>query len=187
MADGRSAPQQPPPTVWHRCRRSPPSARHRPRVWRSLPLRAEAAPRCRRSTPARSNGDPTQAMVRLSTWLGQVVMTLNPTIAGWRDRFVRAALWTGPVRRYLTGMRFKPQAHYRQGFVAPASETSRVPALVGAADADGALKALLQPVRSRFVLLRPDRASGPWSSLSTTWTTSWPSSAPPRYPPTAPT
>lgn len=169
-----------------------------------------------------------QAMVRLSTWLGRVVMTSSPTIAGWRDRIVRAALWTGPGRRYLTGMRFKPQAHYRQGFVAPTSEPGRVQALVGtvlaqprcldssgrlvllddilgagfallgvdcpatswaslrasalgvlayrevevflddtmavdhdgrvgAADADGTLQTLLQPVRSRFVLLRPDR------------------------------
>lgn len=169
-----------------------------------------------------------QAMVRLSTWLGRVVMTSSPTIAGWRDRVVRTALWTGPGRRYLTGMRFKPQAHYRQGFVTPASESSRTKALVGTAlaqprcldssgrlvllddvlgtgfallgvdcpetswanvrasalgvlayrevevflddtmavdhdghvgvaDADGALQALLQPVRSRFVLLRPDR------------------------------
>ncbi|HUZ22008.1 MAG TPA: FAD-dependent monooxygenase [Acidimicrobiales bacterium] len=58
-----------------------------------------------------------EAMVRLSTRLGSVVMTSSPLVARVRDAAVRLVGATPAGSRYLTSMRFKPAARHRDGFV----------------------------------------------------------------------
>lgn len=63
-----------------------------------------------------------EAMVRLSVWLGRVVMTPDRRLAAARDALVRAANLVPPLRRFLAESRYRPAAHYTEGFVsAPAT------------------------------------------------------------------
>ncbi|NUT31715.1 MAG: bifunctional 3-(3-hydroxy-phenyl)propionate/3-hydroxycinnamic acid hydroxylase [Hamadaea sp.] len=57
------------------------------------------------------------AMVRYSQRLGEVVMTTRKGRALLRDAVVRMLLATPPGRRYLTQMRFRPDARQRDGYV----------------------------------------------------------------------
>ncbi|NJP97082.1 bifunctional 3-(3-hydroxy-phenyl)propionate/3-hydroxycinnamic acid hydroxylase [Nonomuraea sp. FMUSA5-5] len=57
------------------------------------------------------------ATVALSQRLGQVVMTTSRPRAWLRDMMIRAIRLTGPGRRYLAEMRFRPRAVHRQGVV----------------------------------------------------------------------
>jgi 3-(3-hydroxy-phenyl)propionate hydroxylase len=58
-----------------------------------------------------------EAMVRFSQRLGAVMMTTDPVRAALRDVLVRWACRVGPVRRYLTELRFKPVARLTRGVV----------------------------------------------------------------------
>ena len=60
-----------------------------------------------------------QAMVDLSARLGRIVMTSKPAVAKARDLVVHAATKLPQSRRYLSEMRFRPAAIYREGFVVP--------------------------------------------------------------------
>lgn len=111
-----------------------------------------------------------EAMVRLSTWLGRVVMTSKPSVAQVRDATVRAALRSGSGRRYLTGMRFKPQARYRRGFVDATVAPTRRPAKWSGATSGGRAlvgAALPQPrcLTSSGQLVLLDEVLGPWFAL----------------------
>ncbi|MEV1004727.1 FAD-dependent monooxygenase [Nonomuraea sp. NPDC050202] len=57
------------------------------------------------------------ATVAFSKRLGRVVMTTSRPRAWLRDTMVRAIRLTGPGRRYLAEMRFRPRAIHRQGVV----------------------------------------------------------------------
>jgi 3-(3-hydroxy-phenyl)propionate hydroxylase len=58
-----------------------------------------------------------QSMIDLSVRLGRTVMTTSRPRAYLRDLLVRAALLTGPGRRYFTEMRFRPDTRVRTGAV----------------------------------------------------------------------
>ncbi|MCW8384125.1 bifunctional 3-(3-hydroxy-phenyl)propionate/3-hydroxycinnamic acid hydroxylase [Streptomyces justiciae] len=70
-----------------------------------------------------------RAMIDLSVRLGRVVMTTNRPRALLRDLLVRTAMLTPPGRRYLTEMRYRPDARVRAGAVLHADGPGR--ALVG--------------------------------------------------------
>ncbi|MFG1609777.1 bifunctional 3-(3-hydroxy-phenyl)propionate/3-hydroxycinnamic acid hydroxylase [Actinoplanes sp. NPDC049265] len=57
------------------------------------------------------------AMVRYSRWLGEVVMTTGRRRALVRDAAIRTLLAVPPGRRYLTHMRFRPDAVHSGGLV----------------------------------------------------------------------
>jgi 3-(3-hydroxy-phenyl)propionate hydroxylase len=58
------------------------------------------------------------AMIGLSVRLGRIVMTTSRRRALTRDVLVRAAMRTGPGRRYLSEMRYRPQTRLRDGALA---------------------------------------------------------------------
>ncbi|GGN22834.1 bifunctional 3-(3-hydroxy-phenyl)propionate/3-hydroxycinnamic acid hydroxylase [Streptomyces fuscichromogenes] len=58
-----------------------------------------------------------QAVIDLSVRLGRTVMTTSRPRAHLRDLLVRAALLTGPGRRYFTEMRYRPDTRVRTGAV----------------------------------------------------------------------
>ncbi|WP_406131619.1 FAD-dependent monooxygenase [Streptomyces sp. NBC_00989] len=58
-----------------------------------------------------------QAVIDLSVQLGRTIMTTSRPRAYLRDLLVRAALLTGPGRRYLTEMRYRPDTRVRTGAV----------------------------------------------------------------------
>ncbi|WP_371572420.1 FAD-dependent monooxygenase [Streptomyces sp. NBC_01314] len=58
-----------------------------------------------------------QAVIDLSVRLGRTVMTTSRPQAYLRDLLVRAALLTGPGRRYFTEMRYRPDTRVRTGAV----------------------------------------------------------------------
>ena len=100
-----------------------------------------------------------EAMVRLSTRLGHVVMTSRRPVAAARDFTVRAANRLPQGRRYLAEMRFKPAASYRRGFVVAGGPPAPAHAMVG--------RLLEQPrcllASGRLCLL--DEALGPGMAL----------------------
>jgi 3-(3-hydroxy-phenyl)propionate hydroxylase len=58
-----------------------------------------------------------EAMVRLSVRLGRVMMTSDRRLAAARDALVRAANLVPALRRFLAESRYRPAAHYAEGFV----------------------------------------------------------------------
>jgi 3-(3-hydroxy-phenyl)propionate hydroxylase len=59
-----------------------------------------------------------EAMVRLSVRLGRLVMTSDRWVAAARDAAVRAACVVPACRRFLAESRYRPTAHFLEGFVA---------------------------------------------------------------------
>jgi 3-(3-hydroxy-phenyl)propionate hydroxylase len=72
-----------------------------------------------------------KATVEFSQRLGRIVMTTDPRRALARDLVLRSMLLTGPGRRYLEQMRFRPQAVHRKGFVLPAGDGDPASSIVG--------------------------------------------------------
>jgi 3-(3-hydroxy-phenyl)propionate hydroxylase len=103
-------------------------------------------------------GPHVEAMVRLSVRLGSLVMTTSRTRALLRDLAVRLCNQLPAGRRYLSEMRFRPEARYARGFVL------RDPPLAGAAVVGRALgqPTVMDPAGR---LLPLDEALGPGFSL----------------------
>ena len=72
-----------------------------------------------------------KATVEFSRRLGRIVMTTDPRRAMARDLVLRTMLLTGPGRRYLEQMRFRPRAVHREGLVLAAADGDPASALVG--------------------------------------------------------
>jgi 3-(3-hydroxy-phenyl)propionate hydroxylase len=72
-----------------------------------------------------------KATVEFSQRLGRVVMTTDPRRALVRDVVLRSMLLTGPGRRYLEQMRFRPQAVHRKGLVLAAADGDPTSSIVG--------------------------------------------------------
>lgn len=70
-----------------------------------------------------------EAMVKLSVRLGQLVMTSDRRLAAVRDVAVRAASAVPACRRFLAESRYRPAAHYLEGFVAEPGEGLPRPAV----------------------------------------------------------
>ncbi|MFE9647668.1 FAD-dependent monooxygenase [Streptomyces sp. NPDC006365] len=100
-----------------------------------------------------------QAVIDLSVRLGRTVMTTSRPRAHLRDLLVRAALLTGPGRRYLTEMRYRPDTRARSGAVVRPGK--RVHPLVGTVLSQP--RVLLGP-SYRLVLLDDVLGTG-WSLL----------------------
>jgi len=60
-----------------------------------------------------------QAMIELSTRLGQILSPTRRSVARARDWLLRAAAVAPPVKRWTVEMRFKPIPDYRDGFTVP--------------------------------------------------------------------
>jgi 3-(3-hydroxy-phenyl)propionate hydroxylase len=103
-----------------------------------------------------------EAMIRLSVRLGSIVMTRSRTRARVRDAAVGLANLVPPARRYLSDMRFRPEARYEKGFVLPDEPG---PAIVGRSlpqptvtDAAGCRTLLDDVLGPGFALLAVDPA-----------------------------
>jgi 3-(3-hydroxy-phenyl)propionate hydroxylase len=112
-----------------------------------------------------------EAMIRLSVRLGSIVMTRSRTRAAVRDAAVRLANLIPSARRYLSDMRFRPEARYEQGFVLPDAPR---PAIVGRSlsqptvtDVDGCRTLLDDVLGPGFALLAVDpREADPFGALA---------------------
>ncbi|MBV9329728.1 MAG: bifunctional 3-(3-hydroxy-phenyl)propionate/3-hydroxycinnamic acid hydroxylase [Chloroflexi bacterium] len=58
-----------------------------------------------------------EAMIAMSVKLGNIVMTRSRARALARDAFFRSLGQWGPIRRYISEMRYKPPPRYRQGLL----------------------------------------------------------------------
>jgi 3-(3-hydroxy-phenyl)propionate hydroxylase len=97
-----------------------------------------------------------RAMVDLSVRLGRVVMTSKPMVANARDFLVRVATKLPPSRRYLSEMRFRPAAIYREGFVVAAGDKGLVGRMIPqprVLDANGRMVLLDDILGSGFALI----------------------------------
>jgi 3-(3-hydroxy-phenyl)propionate hydroxylase len=95
-------------------------------------------------------------MVDLSVRLGKVVMTSKPVVAKARDLLVRAATRLPRSRQYLSEMRFRPAAIYREGFVVPDGDNGLVGRMIPqprVLDANGRMVLLDEILGSGFALI----------------------------------
>jgi 3-(3-hydroxy-phenyl)propionate hydroxylase len=68
-----------------------------------------------------------QAMIDLSTRLGQILSPTRRSVAQVRDLLLRGLAVAPPVKRWTLEMRFKPIPDYRQGFTVPDGPGQRLP------------------------------------------------------------
>lgn len=99
-----------------------------------------------------------KAMIDLSTTLGRILSPTRKSAARTRDLFLRTATIAPIVRNWIAEMRFKAKPHYRQGFIAPETGTSKLP---------GVGSMFIQPMVeiAGQRLVRLDEALGNWFAV----------------------
>lgn len=112
-----------------------------------------------------------ESMVKLSTRLGQTVMTSNRLVAASRDAIVRAVNRTNAGRSYLGRMGFKPPAVYRSGLVlhdfgdSPQELAGRMLEQPRCLDATGRLLLLDDVLGPGFAVIGVALGDDEWSKL----------------------
>jgi 3-(3-hydroxy-phenyl)propionate hydroxylase len=121
-----------------------------------------------------------EATVALSALLGRLLMGGGRSVARIRDAALRTAVRIGPLGRYLTEGRYKPQPHLRAGAIVSGGYEDVVGRMLPQPDvllADGRRVALDEVLGDGYALLGvgaretpglPDATAWPWATLAPT-------------------